>query len=941
MPSRLSRYGLISAAIWLAGAVTSQAQIVTPKPPAKYDAQIRYRILADRNERVLQFESMAKYFASLGFQENQTDESDLAAFDLQAEMMTGQLPSAKAKELLKDSRVQTVILTPAGFTLPKESQKRVRVEIHIGENRDQLLLFRQIRFALANLGFESDIAYESKQFTRLVGTIPAGRIPLLLRDLRSQPSGWLLPELPDELTLKLPDGTLTPFVARPFADQIPVRIVEVFGLAEAPPSIVKLPPIPDDKKFLEKLTSDLRRKLNEDGVKDAPLRVEIVMTSEPEDGEVKWRVPFIQSGIGLEGRIGSVVTATLPTGSKALEIAELDQVVSIRLPRSSRINQSEAHVEPKKEEPKKESDKKDLSRLGTNTSIRLVSNDSGQLPITALDDDPLKNTGLDRLHALKRAGQNTRVLILDTDFAGWEPRLLKTKQPGFGKVNFVDLTAERHRDLKPEEMPGEYGSGTHAALAVRFAAPMADITLVRIPADAPYQLINVGRYVRGDYFRSEGLITRRNELSADFEEYEVRRKKANDEYQAAFTNFDDEKKADDRRRAAQSALKKLDQEVKLLHDRHDRILSLESQIDKLKGSDIVVSLLSWNTGYALDAASPMSRFLDDWLATSRPVMKTRKLTRPAPHPTPIWIQPAGDQRGQTWTGLFRDDDNNGAMNFAGSDSPLLPGRWSRELNFLGIERGNGDSADLPSGAKIRVSVQWREPHDPELSESDYRAPIAPLKLQLVRQRDPKGDKFATDEVDLIVESEGLPERLMIDPNFGIYEHSLEVTLPAAGRYALRIEGSQPKSIRPASIASLDARDVTWELRPRIFVESADGKGRLKLLDYSSFDGGVPVPADARSVIAVAAVGPDGKPRSNGSTGSGPLAPLARKPNAYAPDYLPKWNDEVEPRGSLPASAFTAGFAASLLSAGIQRDQIPTLLAPNSQGFLKISESWLK
>jgi hypothetical protein len=224
---------------------------------------------------------------------------------------------------------------------------------------------------------------------------------------------------------------------------------------------------------------------------------------------------------------------------------------------------------------------------------------------------------------------------------------------------------------------------------------------------------------------------------------------------------------------------------------------------------------------------------------------------------------------------------------------------------------------------------------------DYRAPITPLKLQLVRQRDPNGLKYSSDEVDLIVESEGTPERLQIDPNFGIYEHSLEVTLPAAGRYALRIEGTQPKSLRPASVPSLDAQQINWELRPRVFVESADGKGRLKLLDYRSINGGVPVPADARSVISVAAAGPDGKPRANGSAGSGPLSTLAEKPDVYAPDYMPKWSEDSESRGSLPASAFAAGLSASLLSAGVQRDLFPEVLAPTSRGIMGIPEAWLR
>ena len=945
MPSRLGLFGFITALACLSGNGVATAQIITPKPPAKYDAQIRYRILADRNERVLQFETMTKYFASLGFEETPNDDNDLAAFDLQAEMLTGVIPSGRVREILRDIRVQTLYLAPAGFKNPEDAKQRVRVELHLNDNRDQLLLFRQVKIALANLGFESDIGYDPKRFTRVVGTIPAGNLPKLVRDLRSQPSGWVLPDPTDELLMKLPDGTETPHLTRPFGDQIPIRLVEVIGVAEPVPAIVKLPAIPADQQFQEKLTSDLRRRLVEEGVKEAPLRVEFVLAHEPSEVDVEWRTPLLQAGVSIEGRIGSVVTVTLPTGAKAMELAAHDQVVSVRLPRPARVVLTDVQAEPKKEQPKKDEPKKDLSRAGFGSAGALVYQASGedlQLPKASPDDDAVKNTGLNRLHELNRRGQGVRVVILDTDFAGWEQRFPKTAKPGTaGRVTFIDLTAERQRDLSPDEMPGEFGSGTNAALAVRLAAPLADLTLVRIPVDAPYQLINVGRYVRGDLFRSEGLITRRNELATDFDDYQNRRKRANEEYRAAFTSFDEDPKAEKRRVDAQKALEKLDQEEKGLHTRLDRINLLETQAADLKGAQVVVNLLSWNTGFALDAASPMSRFLDDWLAPSRPVMKTRRLGRPNPPQLPLWFQPSGDQRGQTWTGLFRDPDNNGAMDFADVNEPLLPGRWSRELNFLGYEKGDSDLADLPAGAKIRVSVQWREPHDPDLSEADYRSPITPLKLQLVRQRDPKGEKYSSDEVDLIVESEGLPERLQIDPNFGIYEHSLEVTLPAGGRYALRIEGAQPKSLRPASVPTLDAQQIRWELRPRIFVESADGKGRLKLLDYRSADGGVPVPADARSVITVGAAGPDGKPRLNGSAGSGPLSPLAEKPNVLSPDYLPKWGEEAEIRGSLPATAFAGGFSASLLSAGVQANQFPAVLAPAPRAVLGIPEAWLR
>src|SRR5262249_22254426 len=91
----------------LASPATAPAQVKLPKPPDTYDATIRYGILADRNERVLQFEAMTKFLGSLGFKETVTDESDLAPFDPNAEIIVGAVPSRTSRDLLKDRRVQT------------------------------------------------------------------------------------------------------------------------------------------------------------------------------------------------------------------------------------------------------------------------------------------------------------------------------------------------------------------------------------------------------------------------------------------------------------------------------------------------------------------------------------------------------------------------------------------------------------------------------------------------------------------------------------------------------------------------------------------------------------------------------------------------------------------------------------------------------------------
>ena len=60
---------VLASVSWLTLALAAHAQVKVPKPPDTYDATIRYRIQADRNERVLQYEEITKFFGSLGFKE--------------------------------------------------------------------------------------------------------------------------------------------------------------------------------------------------------------------------------------------------------------------------------------------------------------------------------------------------------------------------------------------------------------------------------------------------------------------------------------------------------------------------------------------------------------------------------------------------------------------------------------------------------------------------------------------------------------------------------------------------------------------------------------------------------------------------------------------------------------------------------------------------------
>src|SRR5581483_8636823 len=140
---------------------------------------------------------------------------------------------------------------------------------------------------------------------------------------------------------------------------------------------------------------------------------------------------------------------------------------------------------------------------------------------------------------------------------------------------------------------------------------------------------------------------------------------------------------------------------------------------------------------------------------------------------------------------------------------------------------------------IRVSLQWREPHDPQFlqgGEDLYRTPLAQVRLVVLRQRDPSGTKVAADDMEVVAISPRLPQRLDNYPQSASYEQTVEFLVPTTGRYALRVEATIPPSIRPPTVPTLPPLQQSWEFRPRIFVTTlgeAAGLGRAIFLDYAT------------------------------------------------------------------------------------------------------------
>lgn len=822
----------------LALPATASAQTASPAPSDEYGARIRYRIYAATADRLQQFTEMLRYLDSIGFQKDPGDDDE--AEDPTETRMTGVIRSASADKLLLEPHIKAIMLIPQGYKLPEKADALVHVNLELatGLGREsQRALEDQARQRLLALGFRENISYDNRGHSRMLGWVPASHLDDLLVDLRTQPGGWLVPDVP---------YTRTP---TPLRDVSPIRVVKVLPGETPQKEIAGATPVggPDGK-----VAADLAGR-------EGPTRMEIILNFVPGSGDQRWRTLLESAapGISIEGMLGSLITATADAKS-APALAGLNIVSGVRLPRPA------------------------LTKVPPSQAI------------TA--DEALRRTGLQQL---RHRGRGVRVAVIDTDFRGYEQhvgnRLPKS-------TRYIDLTMEHNPGLEPDRLPddGATGSGTQAALAVALAAPEANLTLIRISPASPYQLQDVARAINGETARTEALERRREELERDADSLRKRRQQLIADRKQILESY----KQDEETEARRQEYQKRNQEVTAAQESYETRLrqftALQRQLAALKGTQIVSCSVVWSDGYPLGGFSALSRYFD---------------TRP--FGAALWLQAAGDTRGQTWAGLFRDDDRNGVMEFAPGGAAPLPQRWTNELNFMGWQPyGQKATIELPAGLKIHLSMQWQEPHDPQLRaapEDLYLQPLAKLSMLVLRQLDPEGKQVGSDELEMVAASQGAM-RLENGRDFAIYEQTLDFTTPAAGRYALRVEGVIPPGIRPASLNAVPVQHaIGWELRPRIFIDAPDAAarntGRPVFIDYATKQGDVGMPADSQRVITIGAVDVSGHPEPASSTGPPLELGLLRKPDLFS------YGSIDSGAGPLPGTPSATAFATGLLAAG--------------------------
>ncbi len=852
------------------------AQVKYPDRPETYDVQVRYRIRADRDERIRQFRTLKLHLKGIGFEEAVREDGDLDLFDPTAENLRGTLPAANLNRLFENPTILTAVALPTGTALPADGKAPVGVRVRLtsGFGRDQQRnLHEQVVRQLALLGFREAVSYDHANYTLVRGTLPGENVSKLTKDLRTLPSGWFLPAVPLDQQ------------PAPLRTTLPIRTVEV--LPGQPAVAAEVAPVPAGVPVSPKLTPDAKALVEDPASAGKPQRFDLVLDDEPGDGwtALRERLRTSAEGVSVEGLVGLVASVRVGRTADVAKLADVLEVRAVRLP-----------------------------TLGRQTGGAAPA--GATLPTVA---DLLKASRVERMHQLGYRGAGQHVVLIATDFAGAG----KTLPAG---VQLIDLTGELSPDLVAAPAAEGTGSGTIAAQIVNAAAPDARLTLVRIDPAAFYQLYGLARVVSGDAAYSEAMQTRAFELTRRTETLTARRTSVADEYRKAFADLGDEDRPAARRAAAVKALDDLTADEQQFRAVLDRFTRLKTHLDGLPGASVIVNTVVWDTGYPQDGLNELSRLIDAKFTPAPMRSALRTLKGP---PVPVWVQAAGVNAANVWAGPFLDADGNGTMEFAPESAAVPKGRWSRELNFLDLKTDGGTVTEtLPAGMKLRVTVQWREPQDP----GGYvpREPVFPMTLRLLRQLDPTGKAAASDDFDEVARSTGSPVKLLRTTASGAFEQTLEVTLPVAGVYALRVDG---RSAFDYQIAALRQR---IEVSPRIVIERVGpdaAKGTPAFRTYPTGNTGVGIPGDSLTALTVGT--------SDGRTqrGTGPGVALGSKPDLIAPGGISVGANALT--GSMASAAFVGGSAATLASAGVRGTDLIRHLGLTPGGEFVLPDEWLR
>ncbi len=831
-----------------------------PRIPQRYKARIRYLIDADRNRHALEFRRMVAAMQGAGF----VKDAGLEQEELYDDPISGMIPTTGLARFLAAPFLQTVLLVPEGHSLPPGDQPvlvEASLTTRLGPTR-QRELFDNTNAMLRPLGWVAAPGYDHRNYTRMLGWLPSQHLESVLlgsttRDPQARRNllvqmplisandpfavtGWILVNV--EIRFEPLDvreallERLTRLGFEPDSDEelreglvgilrgrVPTRIIErirnlpdvrevvvdrrnaverlapILALRVIPEPEGSEPPSPSPEGRAaspSKLSVDLRRFLAEIGEgSDRPIRVEVLLRETPDEHDSRWQngLSEMRALMAFDGRIGPLVCGSiLPADVKAL--AERPEVSTIRMPQMPWTA--------------------DLAQV---TNSGLVGVDFVPLFRQPAQAQPLA--------ALIRHRSPSRMAVVDVDFAGFASQVGQ-RLPA--NTRLLDFTGERNPDLRPDPSPEAENLGSGTRLALALAQQGADeLLLIRVAPDAPYMLEQVARAMHGRGWRSDAVVRREAELRQENSRLQRERADLRVRRRLLLNDFRDDEESKAALEALQRAERDLEARERAFKERQSRFLQLISQADQLRGVDTVLIGPLWLNGQPnLPELASRQRYLYQHHTVSRDRL-----------PDVAWVQAVPRLRDTSWQDIFRDVDGDQAMEFL---PQAADARFPKDLAWLAWKLGDNGLDDsgkqagtveivfqeLPAGAVVQVTLQWREVHDPAYKrsweEDPYRQPLATFRLVVLKQSDPSGRLGLP--ADLFVTAARSPDwvdRIDNDKRTAIYEATARFQVPeGGGRFAVRVEGSAPKSVLPPQAAPIPGEQQA-ETKPWLRVEVID------------------------------------------------------------------------------------------------------------------------
>jgi hypothetical protein len=753
--------------------VGGMAQAARGQPEAgskPYTVVARYRIDAGRTQRYRHYQAMLQRLAAAGF----VKDKGLEGEEFYGEQISGTMPLAGKAALLSDPVLRTSLMAPSDYKPPEAAGNTALVRLYLStefSSARQRELADKTLALLKPLGFVEAPAYHHQGNRLLIGRLPFDKLPDLLKETMEV-----------EIPLGLGQEHLKPFktAAIKVAEVLP-EPGDYAPLAAAETD----PPVPAEKPYLEKISPDLRRQMarlpENEGSK--VVRIEMVLRTTPEPYAISWRIPFINPPLymDIEGRLGPVVTGRI-SYAYLEELARRPEVSTIRLPHlASPILPPDYTV----------------AAIQAEKPFRVV-------PLVQAEDTPRITE-----KTLQQQVGPKRTVIIGTDFRGYAQFVGKGLP---AKTEVLDLTIELNPELLPLPQPDDgrpVGESTLLALAYVQQHPTEELILARVEPTSPGQVMELAKVLNGGVWNTEALAQRVVELNREQIRLQNEQFQLQVQRRILGNNYPTERGAEARAawdKYAANRQKVLDA-IGALGEQMARYNQFVRQV-RLRRVQEVLLAVNWTEGYPnLANRLPILRYLDQELLKSA-----------------VWSQAVPVRTGQVWTGLFRDNNKDGVMEFA-----PLPDEKRPDLNFLEWQpRGGAREANLPQGLVVEATVSWHEAHDPRLflaPDDPFRRPIAPLQIVLLRQRDPEGKVLPADIFEEVARTTAWPERLENAPRWATYQALLRYQVQRPGRYALRIEGQAPTTTLP--VGSAEIQSERSELRPKLVVEAADPGSRQK------------------------------------------------------------------------------------------------------------------